>query len=237
MTVTMPLSAIRLEPGESLYVDPGKMQAAANVSMITEFVTGIMESLKRFFVGGPNYFNNKFQAGPNGGWVLLQETTPNQIASVEIGQGHSMKIRRDRWIASSPEVELTTTYEGLSGLVRGTGVAMLKASMKTDAQKGKLFFYSDPGTVKAIEIDSRNGDVFTVDNDSVLGFTEGLTTTFKVGGFKSALFGEEGILCEFHGKGTVYVASAPQDQQKIHNVNVIQFPSPTKPNSQAIKDR
>ncbi len=207
-----PEGAIFLEEGESLYAAPGKMQAAKNVSMATEYTAGIFESMKRFFVGGPDYFNNKFEANRGGGWVLLQESVPGQMASMEITAGHGMKIRTDRWAASTSNVDLETVYEGTSGIVRGTGVAMLQASVKANNQRGKIFFCADEGVVKKIEVSSIGGPVM-VDNDSIIGYSDRLTCSFRTSGngLQSLMFGKEGIVCDFYGEGTVYIASTPQD--------------------------
>lgn len=222
---SIPRGAIFLESGEELYVDPGKMQATKNISMITEFVPGLFESLKRFLVGGPSFFNNRFQAKQGGGWILLEEKIPGQIAMVELSQNQEFKVRRDRWIASNTTIDLDTSYEGISGYLQGTGIAMLKASLKTEAQRGKIFFRCDQGIVKKIEISPKDG-LITIDNDSVLGYTtDGLTRNLRMSGngINSIFFGEEGIVCDFSGKGTVYIASTPQDQDvnTTNNLNAL----------------
>ena len=207
-----PEGAIFLREGEALYAAPGKMQAAKNVSMATEYTAGIFESMKRLFMGGPDYFNNKFEANRGGGWVLLQESIPGQMGSMEIKAGHGMKIRTDRWAASTSNVTLETIYEGTSGIIRGTGVAMLQASVKANSQRGKIFFYADEGVVKQIAVSSIGGPVM-VDNDSIIGYSDGLTCSFRTSGngLQSLMFGKEGIVCDFYGEGVVYIASTPQD--------------------------
>jgi uncharacterized protein (AIM24 family) len=216
-----PEGAFSLGLGEELHVAPGKMQATKHISMITELVTGLMESIKRFFFGGPSFFNNRFKAEKEGAWILLEEKIPGQLAAVQIGEGESIKIRRDRLVASSTNLNLDTTYEGVSGFMKGTGVAMLNASLKADQLKGKLIFHADKGTVKQIDINPEDGPV-TIDNDSILGYTSGVTSNVRVSGngVKSIVFGGEGLVYDFRGKGTVYVASTPQDTKKPHTTHV-----------------
>lgn len=215
MIDSIPDGAIQLDPYEELYVHPGMMQASRNVSMVTQYVAGIFESLKRLIFDGPSLFNNKFQAGATGGWILIQESVPGQLQMVELHSNESFKVRRDRWVGSSPDIELNTVYEGISGYFRGTGVAMTEAALKADAQMGKLFFRCDRGTVKKIEIHAGESPV-TIDNDSILGYSSGLDakSRFAGDGLTSIMFGSEGLVYDFQGEGAVYIASTPQDKDK-----------------------
>lgn len=224
---SIPSGAIRLEQGEELHVYPGKMQATNNISMITEWASGFWESFKRLFWGaGPGCFNNVFKANEGGGWILLEESRPGQFVELDLSeiQNKGLKFRRDCWLASSPGVQLDTAYEGLPGLLQGTGIAMLEASLKADAQKGKIFFHCQNGTVKKIEINPQ--DKITIDNDSIIAYTPGLERSFRMAGegVSSLMFGEENLVCDFSGKGTVYIASAPQDREPAQTVIQLNMP-------------
>lgn len=230
ITRKVPEGAISLKEGEELCVVPGKIQAMSDVSMITQFVSGVLESVKRFFFYGPSCFNNRIRAEKEGGWVLLEETMPGQVEGVNLTSGESIKIRRDRLIAFSPSIQLETVFEGPAGLFQGTGIAMLKATLKADGLQGKIYFHSDEGIVKKIEV--LPGAKVTIDNDSILGYTQGLESSLQTNGVKSFFFGGEGILCDFYGKGTIYVASTPQDKRSYSGRNSLSMGvsviSPTK---------
>jgi uncharacterized protein (TIGR00266 family) len=214
----MPVGAIALGPQEELNVDPGKMQATKGVSMVTQVAAGFFESVKSVFWGGRSLFENRFRANGNGGWILIEEGVPGQVAVIDLTRGETLKIRKDRWVASSPSVELQTNYEGFaSWLFHGTGLAMIYAIANA---AGKVFFRTDAGTVKAIAVDSSVDGPVTVDNNCILAYTSGLeVTTRQSGDITSLIFGAEGLVCEFSGKGTVYIASEPQDKRRVQVVH------------------
>lgn len=202
---------IFLKEEQKLVVEPRGMLACQNVSMKTEFVKGsILERAKRYLIGGEPIFSNTFTALKSGGWVALEEHMPGQIIAKTLSsEDPALMIRRTALLAHSPEVEMETIYQGLSGYLQGKGIANIRSFVKEG--KGEVYFHAHDGIVRVFHVHPESGPV-TIDNDMILAYSESLKCELQrpKGGVVSLLFSGEGLTCEFQGEGSVYVASGTQ---------------------------
>src|SRR5690606_35979374 len=107
-------------------------------------------------------------------WIALEEKLPGQVVSKDLNSNESaLMIRRSAWLASTPNVELETKYLGLTGFLKGQGIATIRASVKEG--EGKVYFHATDGVVKAFHIHPEDGKV-TIDNDMILAYSENLTS-------------------------------------------------------------
>lgn len=209
-------SLVQLNRGEDLHVNPGKAQAWQGVKMSTEFSANFWEGVKRVFWNAATIFTNLFTCtDPKGGWVLVEESMPGALQNFSLTKDKSINILKSNWVASSSNIDLKTKFAGYSGLFSNTGLAMINASLKADATKGRILFNTNHGIIRRIDIASDSGPV-TVDNDSIIAYTDGLRPSFRHAGegVKSFFFGKENIVCDFNGRGSIFISSVPQVERK-----------------------
>ncbi len=205
---------IPLKENEALVIEPGGMLAHKNCVIKTAFSTGsLWEKMKRYTLGGEPLFRNTFTAQKNGGWISLEEHLPGQIVMKNLKPKDSgLMIRRAALLASTPNVNLETKYLGLTGYLKGQGIATIRSTVKEG--NGQVYFHAHDGIVRSFRIQPEDGPV-TIDNDMILAYSENLESKLKkVGGVASTFFSGEGLVCEFKGDGLVYVASGSQTGQK-----------------------
>jgi uncharacterized protein (TIGR00266 family) len=206
-------SQIPLKEGEALIIEPGGMLAHKNCAIKTALTSGsLWERTKRYFLGGEPLFRNTFTAQKNGGWIALEEHLPGQIVTKNLTPHSALMIRRTALLASTPNVKLETKYLGLSGYLKGQGIATIRSTVSQGT--GQVYFHAQDGVVRSFRIRPQDGPI-TIDNDMILAYSENLNSKLKkVGGTFSTFFSGEGLVCEFQGDGIVYVASGSQTGQE-----------------------
>lgn len=193
-----------LQQGESITCEVGAMIAMSN--QITVETTsrkrggtgGLIKGLKRMFAG-ENFFLNHFTAhapeqtlfiGPG----LLGDITHHRL------QGGSLVVQGSSWLASSPEIELDATWQGLGkALFSGERVFWVKCTGAGDV------FLSSFGAIATVNVDGE----YVVDTGHIVAFED--TLHFDITKAGSSLIGSflggEGLVCRFHGQGKLYVQS------------------------------
>lgn len=210
-----PKEAILLAEGESLNVEPGGMLAFKNLKMATKnAVTGFSSIFKRYVLAGETLFLNTYVAQKDGGWITLEENQPGQIASSLLNPGgKGFVIRRGAYLASTSNVFFDTKVAGLNGYLQGKGIAITIAKVNEGDKPGRVYFHTPYGVAKKFHICANDKPV-TIDNDMILGYTEGLEITIKkINGIKSLFFSGEGFVCEFKGQGDIYIGWKRQSDE------------------------
>jgi uncharacterized protein (TIGR00266 family) len=160
-------------------------------------VVAFFVALMRKFLGGETMFVNEF-SGPSGGEVVLAPSLSGHIVQKRLGGGARLFVQRGSYLASTGDVDTRLRFGGLRTLLGGEGLVLLEC-----VGEGDVFVNSYGGIVE-VPVNGR----FVVDTGHIVAF-EG-TLDFRVrsiGGMKSFLFSGEGLVCEFSGRGTVYVQS------------------------------
>jgi uncharacterized protein (TIGR00266 family) len=162
-----------------------------------ELVWAFCIALIRKFVGGETFFVNHFSA-PQNGSVWIAPALSGHVMHRSLA-GQSITLSAGAYLASSGDVDLKLKFGGIRSLLAKEGFFMLEIS-----GTGDLWFNSYGG-IETIEV---NGS-YTVDNGHLVGFEGALT--FDIGsvggGFMGLVASGEGLVCEFRGKGRVYVQS------------------------------
>lgn len=209
-----PPVVIPLKEGESIRVESGAMLAFKNLSLSTQSSgTGFWSTLKNYVLGGESLFVNIYTANQGDGWIALEENQPGQLVKMDLNPKESgFIIRRGAYIASSPNVKLETVYAGFGGLMQGKGLATTTAKVEEGDKSGLLYFQSPNGIPRVFHISQSDGPVI-IDNDMILGHTEGLNIATKRigGGVKSFFLSGEGLACEISGEGDVFVVGKAAD--------------------------
>lgn len=215
-----PNEALKLEEGESIDIQSGGMLAFQNLHLETHLSNRTLwQRIKNFFFGSENIFTNTFTGLKNGGWLLLKEDFHHQIVEFTLSQKHpNIIVVNKAYMASSPNVELDTSFGGTKSWFRGTGLFPAEARLKAHKadEIGKIYLRSDWGPIRAIKIEP--GVLTTIDNDALVGYTSGLDCSVGMLGnaVKSYLFSKEALVCTFSGSGYVFTRNHPKKWLCLH---------------------
>ena len=192
------LGIVRLEPGESIQAEAGAMVSmTGNVQIQTRMQGGIFGALKRKVLGGESLFTNTFTATGGAGEVTLAPTLPGDLSQVSLAGG-TIFLQSGSFVASSQGIQIDTAWGGSRGFFSGEGLFLLKATGTGD------LLFSSYGAIHKVELDG--SAPYIVDTGHVVAFSSGLTYAVKsVGGIKSTLLSGEGLVCEFTGRGPLYL--------------------------------
>lgn len=200
---------VALAPGESILAEAGamvtrtpalEMATRLNASKRAGFfqvIVAFFVALMRRLLGGETMFVNEF-SGPSGGEVVLAPSLSGQIMTKRLQAGQTLFVQRGSWLASTGDIEAKLRFGGLRTLFGGEGLVLLQCQGSGD------LFVNSYGGITEVPVNGR----FIVDTGHIVAFDG--TLDFKVrsiGGVKSFLFSGEGLVCEFTGRGTVYVQS------------------------------
>ena len=164
---------------------------------------GILKNLMRNFLTGDSFFTNLFTASDDGQEVILAPSLEGDIDLIETSS-EALVVQARSYLASSPDLTLNTKWQGMKSFFSGESMFMIEAS-----GTGFVVVAAFGGVFKV----AVNGG-YTVDTGHIVAFSS--TLNYKVskassGWIKSFMSGE-GFVCEFSGKGDVYVQSRnPQE--------------------------
>lgn len=189
---------VELAPGESVVAEAGAfMLMEGDVQVKTRTFGGVGKSLLRAIFGKQSFFVNEFIAGPKGGRVWLAPRWPGHIKYVPIA-GRGIVITDLSYLAHHGNIDQSVVWRGLKGLVAEREMFWLKLS-----GLGGVWITSYGYLV---ERELKPGEVITVDNLHFVAMDEGMKWRIrKFGGFKSFLFGGEGLVMEVEGPGRIYL--------------------------------
>ena len=201
------VARIRLQPGQELYAEAGKMvYKNATVSWETR-MTGetigakIWGALKRK-LSGESLFLTYFRTA-SGGEVGFAGDYPGRIQNFDLKPGQSILVQRDSFLCAQSSVTLNIAFVKKlgSGFFGGEGFILEKLT-----GPGTVFIH---GGGDFVEFTLAPGEVLQVDTGCVVGFEESVDYDFQfAGGIKTALFGGEGFfLATLTGPGRVLVQS------------------------------
>jgi uncharacterized protein (TIGR00266 family) len=198
------LAVVKLQPNEVVVAEGGAMVSMdTNITISTSagkkdqgMLGSLFSGLKRM-VAGESFFQNQYTA--NGGPATIT-FAPTHVGDVEVHQliGQvGMLLQSHAYLCSGPDVTVDAKWTGARSFFAGEGLVMLKAT-----GSGPIAFNAF-GAIKAIDI---TGD-FVVDTGHIVAFEDTLKYTVNRfgGGWKSFIFGGEGMVCNFTGTGRMWL--------------------------------
>lgn len=196
-----PSEVITAEAGAMVRRDPQIQMAtrlnASRQSGIFGVIWAFLVAVVRKFAGGETLFVNDFSA-PTPGEVVLAPKLSGQIIHRQLAGQERLFVQSGSYLASSGSVNTRVRWGGLRSLLGGEGLVLLECS-----GAGELFINSYGGIV-AVPVDGS----YVVDTGHIVAFDGTLDFRVRgVGGVKAFLFSGEGLVCEFSGRGVVYVQS------------------------------
>jgi uncharacterized protein (TIGR00266 family) len=192
------LLRVELDAGESITAEPGAMVShSAGIEISTGTGDGgLLSTAKTAVMGGEDVFRNTFTAD-RPGHVTLAAPLPGDLVAVDPGGG-AVNAQQGAYVAAGPDVTLDANVGGLGTLLAEGDLSVLELSGRGPA------FLSAFGGVETVEVSP--GEPYTVDNGHLVAWDDGLEmSTSRVGGLKSTLLSDEGLVCEFSGSGRVWL--------------------------------
>jgi uncharacterized protein (TIGR00266 family) len=204
---------VMLAPGESITAEAGSMVTrtpalgmrtrlnAGRKSGFFGVLVAFFVALLRKLLGRETMFVNEF-SGQFGGEVVVAPSLSGHIVSKRLSASTRLFVQRGSWLASTGDVDARLRFGGLRTLLGGEGLVLLECSGDGDV------FVNSYGGITEVPVDGR----FVVDTGHIVAFDGSLDFKVRsIGGMKSFLFSGEGLVCEFSGRGTVYVQSRNMD--------------------------
>lgn len=210
------LAVVKLAANERIRAEAGAMVSmSASVVIETKAEGGLFKSLGRALLGGESFFQNFFQAGPEGGEVTLAPELPGDILVVELKENRLM-VQAGSYMASETGVDLNGKVS-MKAFMSAEGVSMLEAS-----GQGKLLL-SSYGAI--FERSLKDGEKYIVDTTHLVAFDASINVmTRPAGGLKSTLLSGEGLVIEMTGPGKVYIQT--RSPKALINWIIPQLPKP-----------
>lgn len=194
---------VTLEPGEKFISEAGKMvRMSANIE--TDVTTrakskgGILAGLKRL-VSGDTFFLSTYTASGSTGEVVLAPSLLGEVHIVEMDGSTTWMCAGGSYMASSPDIEVETKFQGAKGFFTGESIFYLEAT-GTGILVANAF-----GAIEEKEIDGE----YIVDTGHIVAFTGDLDYEItKAGGsWIQSFFAGEGLVMNFKGKGKLLLQS------------------------------
>lgn len=199
------LAVVRLDPGETVVGEAGALVSRdPHVQMETSagkkdegLVAGLFSGLKRM-VAGESFFQNRYTASGSAGEVTFAPALVGDVAVHQL-DGGTVYLQSSAFLCAPPSVSIDASWGGAKSFFGGGGFVLVKAS-----GSGPVAFNAF-GAIKEVEVDG----AFVVDTGHVVAFEEALkySVTRINGGWTTMLFGGEGLVCRFTGKGRVWLST------------------------------
>lgn len=193
---------VRLGPGESFTSEGGAMIAMSGDTRI-ETTThqkgsgGVLTAMKRM-LAGESFFLNHFTGGQGGGEVWLGTTLAGDMMQHRL-DGGTLIVQGGSFVCCEPGIAVDLGWQGFKSLFSGESIFWLHL-----AGTGKLVL-SSFGAIYPLAVDG----AAIVDTGHIVAFEETLDFSVTKAGksWISSFLGGEGLVCRFHGKGTVWCQS------------------------------
>jgi len=193
----------KLQQGEAISAESGAMVSmSGGVQIETKARGGVFGALKRSVLGGESFFVNTFKASADEE-ITFASSLPGDIAAIGL-KGNTIFAQSGAYIASTPEIQIDTSWGGAKTFFSKEGFFLLKLSGTGD------LFLSSYGAIH--QIDLAVGQKYMVDTGHMVAFEESVQyNVTRVGGLKSTLFSGEGLVVELTGPGKIYIQTRSPD--------------------------
>ncbi len=190
------LLKVFLTPGESLTVEAGSYMAHRGDVEIKTGTKGLLSAISRAIFTGEPVFLNTLTAR-NAAEIWVAPPAPGDIAAIQVEPGKPIVIQDTSFLAYSGDIKLSVSFSFKRFWVERQ-FAWLKA------EGLGTVWVSSYGAMETVELGP--GERMTVDNLHFVAMEDTLHyRTRKFGGWKSTIFGGEGLVIELEGPGKVWL--------------------------------
>jgi uncharacterized protein (TIGR00266 family) len=194
---------LQLKAQQTVLVESSAMAAMdANIRMKSNIRGGLGKGIGRM-LSGESLFMSEFTAEGKRGELYISPGVPGDIQHYYL-EGHTgLMVQSSGFVACSPTVEIDTRFQGFKGFFSGESLFLIRATGQGD------FWFSSYGAIVEIPID---GD-YVVDTGYIVAFEDTLEYNVEMigglsfSGLKTGIFGGEGLICRFRGRGLLWVQS------------------------------
>lgn len=199
------LAVIGLGPNEQVKVEPGAMVSFSDgVTAQTQVSGGLFSGIKRV-LGGEAFFQNTYQAPPQGGEITLAPTLPGDIRALDVNPQVPLLLQSGSYLAAEAGVTFDTSWGGAKGFFGGQGLLLLKVS-----GQGRVVF-SAYGALEERVL--APGQRYTVDTGHIVAMEGPIQFQVRgMGSLKRTLFSGEGLVCELTGPGRVIMQTRNEQE-------------------------
>jgi uncharacterized protein (TIGR00266 family) len=210
---------LKLKAQQTVLVEAGAMAAMDPwIEMKSKMKGGLMKSIGRV-LGGESLFISEFTPQGKPGELVLAPGVPGDVQHYALSGG-SLMLQSSGFVACSPTIELNTKFQGVRGFFSGESLFLVRAEGTGD------LWFSSYGAILEVPVQGE----YVVDTGYVVAFEESLNYSVElIGGLsfrslKTGIFGGEGFVCRFRGKGRLWI----QSRQLSGLINFVNPYRPTK---------
>jgi len=193
---------VYLEHGESIKAESDAMIAmSSTVDVEGKLEGGLLGGIGRM-LAGEKFFLQTLAARRGPGEVMLAQSSPGDIQSVELDGSRAYILQKDGYLAGTDSLQVSAKVQNLmQGLFSGEGFFILKVS-----GRGTLFI-SSYGAIHPIDVPP--GAEVVIDNNHLVAWPDGMQYKMEKAssGWISSFTSGEGMVCRFWGPGRVYIQS------------------------------
>ncbi|NET51265.1 MAG: TIGR00266 family protein [Merismopedia sp. SIO2A8] len=195
---------LSLASNQTVMVEAGAMSAMdSSIKMKSKAKGGLMGGIGRM-LGGESLFISEFTAQGKGGDLYVSPGVPGDIQHYYLSGHNGLMVQSSGFVAAGPDVTMDTKFQGLKkGFFSGESFFLIKVTGTGD------FWFSSFGAILEIPIDGG----YVVDTGYIVAFEDTLSYDVEVinglsfKNLKTAIFGGEGFVARFSGKGRLWIQS------------------------------
>jgi len=194
----MSILEVHLKKGETITAEAGALVfMKGDIEINTKMRGGILKTFKVSLLGNESFFVNNYTAKEEGCVLGLTGPPVGDIIEIPINKDEGFIVQSGSYIASTPDVDIDTKWQGFTKGIFGSELFMLKAT-----GEGKVFCNAYGGIIQK---QLTSGEKMVLDNYHLVALS--LNSNYNVtkfGGFKSTVLGGEGLVTEIIGPATIY---------------------------------
>jgi uncharacterized protein (TIGR00266 family) len=195
---------LTLYEGDRIVAD-GNTMAYMDADLKLETNMGKLRKAFGRWLAGEEFFLNFFTGtGPHGQKIVFSTPLPTDVQRLVIEPGQSWKVTRDGFLAGSANLIISgkLNAKGILPFGQEEGFVLTELSAPDDGPAA-VAWLAAAGQIEKHEIPE--GRAMLVDNENFVACSSKVSYKIsKVGGFKSLVFGGEGLAMRFTGPCEVY---------------------------------
>jgi len=191
------LLTVDLDEGESVIAEKSALVSMTpNVKVNTTARGGVWSSLMRRVLTKESIFQNTFTATSDSAHVKLAPPIWGEAIAYPMRRDKALLVQASSYLANTPGITMDTKFQGLKGFLSSEGLFFVRL------RGSGLVWINTYGAVHEYDVDGQ----FVIDTGHVVAFES--TLNYRVGpvaGLKSTIFSGECLVCQFRGKGKVFL--------------------------------
>jgi uncharacterized protein (TIGR00266 family) len=197
---------ITLDPEEAVQAEAGAMMfMEEEIEMNTSTGGGVMKGIKRALAGESFFITTFINRSANKRNLAFSAPFPGKILAVDLRKTGTLLCQRDAYLCSAYGIDISVAFTKRLGAGFFGGEGFILQKLTGDG----LAFVHAGGTL--LKRTLAEGEKLRVDTGCLVAFEEKVEYDIEfVGGFKTALFGGEGLFfATLTGPGLVYLQTLP----------------------------